>query len=102
MWDIIRRPLIAIALAVAPLWLFFGMSNTLIVNGELVQSSRFNILGVIMAIIALRLAWTSVSAFTRPEAVRTDIRRQMLAGIAGLLAVLQLAYSADLIRWPFP
>ncbi|MFN3500647.1 MAG: hypothetical protein ACK4ZJ_00155 [Allorhizobium sp.] len=87
------KPLIVLALAIIPFFLFLGMTNQLTVNGEVVSDNRFNLGGLIMAVIGLCM----VFAILRPSAPR-DAARKVLAALAGILCLVQIANSVDLIR----
>lgn len=87
------KPLIALALAIIPFFLFLGISNTTSVNGQIVSDSRLNLGGLLMAVIGLGLAF----AVLRPSAPK-DAARKALAALAGLLCLVQIANSLDVIR----
>lgn len=87
------KPLIVLALAIIPFFLFLGTTNQLTVNGEVVSDDRFNLGGLIMAVIGLCM----VFAILRPSAPK-DAARKGLAALAGILCLVQIANSVDLIR----
>ncbi len=96
------KPLIALALAIVPFFLFIGTTDTVTLNGEVVSDNRFNLGGLIMAAIALGMVWSVL----RPSAPK-DAARKGLAMVAGLFCALQVVSSLDLIRidplgWVFP
>ncbi|WP_419896385.1 hypothetical protein [Roseomonas sp. USHLN139] len=90
-WRDLRRPLLAIALALLPFWLFLGASNELRVNGELVGGSRFNLGGLAMALAGLGLA----VGILRERPRRTP--RLALALLALPLCLFQAAVSAEIL-----
>ena len=87
------KPLIALALAIIPFFLFLGTTNLVTVNGEVVSDDRFNLGGLIMAAIGLFI----VFGILRPSAPK-DAARKGLAAVAGILCLLQIANSVDVIR----
>lgn len=87
------KPLIALLLAVLPFFVFIGSTNSVTVNGELVTDDRFNLGGLIMAIIGLGIVWNVL----RPSAPKDGLRRG-LAVVAGVLCLVQVANSIDVIR----
>lgn len=87
------RPLIALALAIIPFFLFIGSTNMVTVNGEVVSDNRFNLGGLVMAIVGLLLAF----AILKPSAPK-DAPRKALGVVAGLLCLVQIANSFDVIR----
>lgn len=93
MFSRFKTPLIAALLAIIPYFLFLGATNTVTVNGATVTDDRFNLLGVILALIGLGL----VVSVLRPSAPK-DTGRKLAAALAGVLCVLQLAASLDLVR----
>lgn len=93
MFSRFKTPLTAIVLAVAPYVLFVGSSQTVTVNGVVVRDEQINFLGVACALIGLGLVF---SVF-RPSAPK-DGARKALAGLAGLLCLLQLAVATNLAR----
>lgn len=96
------KPLIALALAIVPFFLFIGTTDMVTVNGEVVSDNRLNLGGLVMAAISLGMVWSVL----RPSAPR-DAARKGVAAVAGLFCVLQIASSIDVIRidpldWVFP
>lgn len=96
------KPLFALALAIVPYFLFIGTTDMVTVNGDVVSDNRFNLGGLVMAIIGLGMVWSVL----RPSAPR-DAARKGLAVVAGLFCALQIASSIDVIRidpldWVFP
>ncbi len=87
------RPLIVLVLAIVPFFLFLGTSETVRVNGELVSDNRFNLGGLVMAVIGLVM----VFGMLRPSAPN-DGPRKALAALGGVLCLVQLANSIDVIR----
>jgi hypothetical protein len=86
--DIVR-PLIALALGLLPLMLFGGASSKTTVNGQVVQDSQFNVLGLLLAVVGLVIAWRCVVASGGNRLLRSS-----LAGVAAIVCVIQLALSA--------
>jgi len=87
------KPLIVLALAIIPFFLFLGTTNQVTVNGEVVSDDRFNLGGLVMAIIGLFM----VFAILRPSAPK-DSARKGLAALAGILCIVQIANSVDVVR----
>nr|WP_314261605.1 hypothetical protein [uncultured Devosia sp.] len=87
------KPLIALALAIIPFFLFFGTTDMVRVNGEVVSDNRFNLGGLVMAIVGLVIVW----GVLKPSAPK-DAARKSVAVIAGLLCCVQIANSIDVIR----
>ncbi|NED98034.1 hypothetical protein G1H11_22300 [Phytoactinopolyspora alkaliphila] len=97
--DVVR-PVVAAALGLLPFVLFAGASSTTTVNGEVVQDSRFNMLGLVLAIAGLVMAWRALVARGGQRRLRSA-----LASVAGVICLVQLPHSAGLIDlgdvWPF-
>jgi len=87
------KPLIAIALAIVPFFLFIGSTDTVTVNGAVVSDNRFNLGGLVMAIAGLAL----VFGVLKPSAPK-DGARKGIAVIAALLCLVQIANSLDIVR----
>lgn len=87
------KPLIALLLGGLPFFLFIGSTSTTVVNGELVAESRFNLGGVILALIGIGLAWSVL----RERGERLGARKA-LAGLAALVCVVQLVSATDIYR----
>jgi hypothetical protein len=87
------KPLIVLALAIIPFFLFLGTTNQVTVNGEVVSDDRFNLGGLIMAVVGLSM----VFGILRPSAPR-DAARKGLAALAGILCLVQIANSLEYIR----
>ncbi|WP_131829616.1 hypothetical protein, partial [Teichococcus deserti] len=90
-WRGLRRPLMAIALALLPFWLFLGAANEVRVNGALVGGSRFNLGGLVMALVGLGMAVGILRE--RPRWAP----RLVLAALALPLCLFQAAVSAELL-----
>ncbi|WIY52160.1 hypothetical protein O9Z70_11880 [Devosia sp. YIM 151766] len=88
-----KTPLIAVLLGILPFFVFLGCSQTVTVNGATVRDEQINLVGMVLAVAGLGLAFTVL----RPSAPR-DSARKILAAVAGVLCLLQLAASLDLIR----
>ena len=87
------KPLVALALAIIPFFLFLGTTDMVRVNGEVVSDNRFNLGGLVMAIVGLVIVW----GVLKPSAPK-DATRKSVAVIAGLLCCVQIANSIDVIR----
>lgn len=87
------KPLIVFALAIVPFFLFLGTTESVRINGELVSDNRFNLGGLIMALIGLGMVFSML----RPSAPK-DGQRKALAAVAGVLCLVQVANSIDVIR----
>lgn len=90
-----RTPLIILILGLLPFWLFIGSSNTLTINGEVVRDSRFNLAGLVMGVIGAGMAWSALR-----DRLNRDRLRLVLIAIAGMVCLLQIAHSVELIRIP--
>lgn len=87
------RPLAALALGFSPLLLFGGASSKTTGNGQVVQDSQFNVLGLLLAIVGLVIAWRCVVASGGNRLLKSS-----LAGVAAVICVIQLPLSAGLLR----
>ena len=87
------KPLIALALAIIPFFLFLGTTDMVTINGEVVSDNRFNLGGLVMAIAGLVIVW----GVLKPAAPK-DAARKGVAVIAGLLCCVQVANSIDVVR----
>lgn len=87
------KPLIALALAIIPFFLFLGTTDMVTVNGEVVSDNRFNLGGLVMAIAGLVIVWGILKSSAPKDAARKSV-----AVIAGLLCCVQIANSIDMIR----
>lgn len=87
------KPLVALALAIIPFFLFLGTTNMVTANGQVIRDDRFNLGGISMAVIGLGL----VIGILRQSAPK-DSTRKAIAALAGVLCLVQVANSADLIR----
>lgn len=87
------KPLIALALAIIPFFLFVGPTDTVTINGEVVSDNRFNLGGLVMAIVGLGMVFSAL----KPSAPK-DAARKGVAAIAALLCLVQIANSIDVIR----
>lgn len=86
------KPLLALAFAILPFFLFVGSTNVTTINGEVVVDSRFNVLGAVLGLAGL---WIAFRAFRSPAG---DGAVKGSAAAAGILCVVQLASAVDLIR----
>ncbi len=89
----LTTPLVALALAIIPFFVFLGASNTVTLNGEVVADSRFNLGGLIAAVIGLGLVFST----WRSPATSSGLRKG-LAALAGVLCLVQVANAVDLVR----
>jgi hypothetical protein len=99
LWHRLRQPLIAMLLGILPLWLFVGMSQTTTVNGQVVQDSSLNVLGVILAIAGLVVVF---KVLRDDGAYGHQARwwpRTILAILAGLICILQVVQSLGFYRF---
>jgi len=87
------KPLIALALAIVPFFLFLGTTDMVTVNGEVVSDNRFNLGGLVMAVIGIGIVFGVLRS-----GAPTDLARKVLAVVAGLLCCVQIANSIDVIR----
>ncbi len=87
------KPLIALALVITPFFLFLGTTELVRVNGEIVSDNRFNLGGLILAVIGICIAF----GVLRPSAPK-DMARKAIAATALLLGLVQVANSLDVIR----
>lgn len=90
-----RTPLIILALGVIPFFVFIGASSSTTVNGQVVSDSRFNLAGLVMGLIGAGMAF---SALRRPD--RDDKLRLGLIAVAGLVCLVQVAHSVEIIKLP--
>ncbi|WP_395678705.1 hypothetical protein [Inquilinus sp.] len=98
LWHRLRAPLIAILLGLLPFWLFVGMSQTTKINGEVVQDSSLNVLGIVLAVIGIVIAFKMLrddGSFGQPPRWWA---RTVLAIVAILLGLFQGVYSLGLVR----
>ena len=95
-WYRLKTPVYALILGILPIWLFAGFGNRLVVNGQLVQDDRFNVLGIILAIIGLTMAFRMLRD-DRGSQYRWG-PRTALGIIAALVCIAQIGLSAGLYR----
>ncbi len=93
--DRFRTPAIILALGLVPFWLFIGSSSSTVVNGQTVTESHFNIAGLILGLIGAGMALSALRNDRRGDGLRVAL----IVG-AGLICLLQLAYSVGLISLP--
>lgn len=89
----VKTPIIALALGLVPFFLFVGSSHTVTVNGTVVQDEQFNFVGALLAVGGL---WLALRTLLRPDA--NAVVSKVLAGIAVVVCLLQLAASFNLVR----
>lgn len=88
MWPT-KKEITAFILALLPTWLWMGYSNTTKINGQLTSEFSINVLGIILALIALGMA--GAGWFAKPP-THQPLHRALWVEIA-LLAVYQLYKS---------
>ena len=92
-WRRLLRPLIALVLGGLPFWVVGGIFQRTVINGQVVQDSSFNILGIVLAVIGVALVvkmLRSDGAFGQPPRWWP---RTGLGILAGLLCLFQLGQS---------
>ncbi|WP_167006868.1 hypothetical protein [Mumia sp. ZJ430] len=89
--DDVVWPLVAIALAVLPFWVFGGSSSTTTVNGEVVSEQSLNLLGLLLAALAIGIGVKRL----RMRGGNPVVRRS-LAAVAIVAGLVQLPISAGL------
>ncbi|GEM_PF-1475430 len=89
----LKKPILAIILAIIPFFVFLGSQKTVKIDGALTSDSRFNILGVILGVIAIGMAISVLRLSRDNSAVRKG-----LGAVAGLLGAVQIVAAFDLVR----
>ncbi|TBV06738.1 hypothetical protein [Phytopseudomonas dryadis] len=89
----LKKPLIAIILAIIPFFVFLGSQDTVRVNGVVTADNRFNILGVVLGLVAVGMALSIL----KPSA-SGSVARKALGALAGLLGVVQVVAAFDVVR----
>ncbi|WP_343312672.1 hypothetical protein AAIB41_07415 [Brucella sp. BE17] len=89
----LKKPILAIILAIIPFFVFLGSQKTVQINGALTTDSRFNILGVILGVIAIGMAISVLRSSSSDNTMRMG-----LGAAAGILGVVQIAAAFDLVR----
>lgn len=87
-----RKPIIALVLAIIPFFVFFGSHSVVEVNGVVTSESRFNILGIVLGAFAIGMAISVL----RQRGTSTGVK--VLGGVAALAAVAQLAVASGMVR----
>ncbi|NPD15726.1 hypothetical protein HOY34_10985 [Xinfangfangia sp. D13-10-4-6] len=87
------KPAIALILGILPAWVFIGTSNRLVVNGDVVSESHFNLGGIVLALIGIGLAIGVIKARTHGA-----LGPKLLAGIAAVVCALQILHSSEVLR----
>lgn len=87
-----RKPLIALILAIIPFFVFFGSESVVEVNGVVTSHSRFNILGIVLGAFAIGMALSVLRQRDASGGVKA------LGGVAALVAVAQLAVASGMLR----
>jgi hypothetical protein len=90
-WRGLRRPLVAIALGLLPFWLFLGAGGALRLDGAPPGGDRFNLGGLVLAMIGAGLAAGALRQ--RPAAPP----RLALGALALPLCLVQAAVSAEFL-----
>ncbi len=96
LWHRLRRPIFALILGMLPFWLFMGTTQQASVNGMVVQDTRFNILGLILAIAGLVMAAKMLKNDGSYGEPARGWPRTVLCVAAGLLCIFQIGQSAGL------
>ncbi|HEY1133434.1 MAG TPA: hypothetical protein VGE77_02575 [Nocardioides sp.] len=86
--DDIVWPVAAILIAAAGFWLFGGASSSTTVNGEVTSESSVNLLGLVLAAVAVAIAVRALRSRGGAKPVRRG-----LAVVAILVAVAQAVYT---------
>lgn len=89
----LKKPILAIILAIIPFFVFFGSQKTVKINDALTSDSRFNILGVILGMIAIGMAISVLRTSGSGGAMCKG-----LGAVAGLLGAVQIVAAFDLVR----
>ncbi|QVQ27694.1 hypothetical protein [Achromobacter deleyi] len=87
-----RKPLLALALAIIPFFVFVGSQSTVQVNGVTTSDTRFNILGIALGALALGMGASVLRRGATGRAVKA------VAALAGLVAIAQLAVASGQVR----
>ncbi len=93
--DRFRTPAIILALGLVPFWLFIGFSSSSTVNGQTVSEINFNVAGLVLGLIGAGMALSALRTDRRGDGLRVA-----LIAAAGLICLLQLAYSVGLVSLP--
>lgn len=92
---------VILLLGLLPFFLFIGETASVVENGRVLVDRRWNYLGVVLAATGLILAVLLIvrrSLSDRLDAAPTPFRARLVAGVLGVLCLMQLALSADLLR----
>lgn len=92
--ELLRNPAIALVLAVLPIWLFTGAYSSTTINGQVVQESHFNLLGLVMSATGLGMALNVLLGDWRAN--QNWLPRSALAVMAALACIAQFTYSLGL------
>lgn len=87
----------ALVCAALPFAVFVGSTNRVVVNGQVVRDESFNLLGVILALVALGLALSAWRALGDKFLRGPKPLHQALIAGTGLLALVQLARSSGML-----
>lgn len=93
--DRFRTPAIVLALGLLPFWLFIGSSSSTTVNGQIVSESHFNIAGLVLGLVGAGMALSALRNDRRGDGLRVA-----MIVAAGLICLLQVAYSVGLVSLP--
>lgn len=90
----LRTPLIALALSILPFWLFVGARETKTYNGETIEFSHFNVVGLVIAVAGLIMAgrWLAQRNTASPRPAAAFV----LAAAAVLLSLVQIGETTEL------
>jgi hypothetical protein len=87
----------AFVCALLPFALFVGSTNRVVINGQVVRDESFNVLGLILATVAIGLVIGGFRELSSKFLLGPRALHAVLLGATGLLAVYQLAKSMALI-----
>lgn len=86
--DDVVWPLVGIVLAVVPFWVFGGTTSRTTVNGEVVTETAINLLGLVLAAVAVAIGVKRLLQKGGAVAVR-----RTLATLAVVAGVVQVPFS---------
>lgn len=87
----VKKSIVAIVLGIIPLWVFIGSTSSTTVNGQVVSSSYFNILGIVLGLVALGMGLSTLFKGTSAPLGR------VLAAVAVIVGALQVLISIGVI-----
>lgn len=92
--ELLRKPAVALVLAILPIWLFTGAYSSTTIDGQVVQESHLNLLGLVLSGTGLGMALEVLWGDWRAN--QNWLPRSALAVVAALACIAQFAYSLDL------